>query len=167
MERHLCGDERGGCDGDGTHAIGAHWPCDVLDILLAEILERIRKLVANLVAHDTRDADAARLSQCLQPRSNVDAITVDVVAITDNVAEVDPDTEDDPLVLRGLSIAIDHSPLQLDGAADRVDDAGEFCQYAVAGCLYCRRRQMTAPIRCSTCGNQGTPVRIFCCQIAS
>src|SRR5690242_20879497 len=26
---------------------------------------------------------------------------------------------------------------------------------------------LTAPIRCSTCGNQGTPVRIFCCQIAS
>src|SRR5689334_11736404 len=24
-----------------------------------------------------------------------------------------------------------------------------------------------APIRCSTCGNQGTPVRIFCPQIAS
>jgi hypothetical protein len=99
MGRHLCREGRGGRDGDGTHAIGAHWPCDVLDILLAEILERIRKLVANLVAHDTRDADAARLSQCLQPRRNVDAITVDVVAITDNVAKIDPDTEDDPLVL--------------------------------------------------------------------
>jgi len=54
-------------------------PGDVLDQLLAHILENVRELVADLVAHDPGDADPARFGQRLQPRRNVDAIAVDVV----------------------------------------------------------------------------------------
>ena len=34
-----------------------------------------------------------------------------------------------------LDIAVDHRPLHLDRAADRIDDAGKFYQQAVAGGL--------------------------------
>ena len=47
------------------HAIDAHRPGDVLDLLLAQILEGEVELVAHLVAHHAADADAARLGQGL------------------------------------------------------------------------------------------------------
>jgi len=43
--------------------IYTHWPGDVLDLLLAEILEGGIQLVADLVAHDPADADPARLCE--------------------------------------------------------------------------------------------------------
>ena len=49
------------------------------------------EFVANLVAHHLRDADAAGFGQRLKSRGDVDPVTVDVVAIDDHVAEIDPD----------------------------------------------------------------------------
>jgi hypothetical protein len=49
------------------------------------------EFVANLVAHHPRDADAAGFGQRLKSRGDVDPVTVDVVAIDDHVAEIDPD----------------------------------------------------------------------------
>ncbi len=71
----------------------------------------------------------------LQPRGDVDAVAVDVVPIDDHVAEIDPDAECDALVLGDFGIAVDHRPLNLDGAAHRVDHARKFHQHAVAGGL--------------------------------
>ena len=81
----------------------------------------------------SRDADAARLCQCLQPRGDVDAVAVDVVAIDDDVAQVDPNPGDDAVVLTDFDIAVDHPPRDLGGAADRIDHARELHQHAVAG----------------------------------
>ena len=47
--------------------------CDVLDALLAHILEGVGEPIADMVADRTRNADAARRSQPLQPR-DVDAV---------------------------------------------------------------------------------------------
>src|SRR5207253_7963218 len=91
--------------------------------------------LADVVADGARDADAAWLCECLQPSSDVDAVAVDVSAIDDHVAEIDPDPEGDPLVLGRLGIAVDHRPLNLDGAAHRIDDARKLHQHAVAGGL--------------------------------
>src|SRR5215831_12454756 len=46
-----------------------------------------------------------------------------------------PDAEGDALVLGDLDIAIDHSALDFDRTAHRVDDAREFREHAVAGGL--------------------------------
>jgi hypothetical protein len=59
---------RGGCwllggDGPIPNLIYTHGPGDVLDLLLAEILEGGIQLVADLVAHDPADADPARLCE--------------------------------------------------------------------------------------------------------
>jgi len=105
------------------------------DALLAPILERIRKLVADLIINKARDAYAAGLRQCLQPRGDVDAIAVDIVAIGDHVAEIDPDPERNAFALGHIGIAVDHCALHLDGAAHSIDDAPEFHEHAVTGGL--------------------------------
>ena len=44
-------------------AVDAHWPRDVLYLLLAHVLESEVELVAHLITHDPADADSARLGQ--------------------------------------------------------------------------------------------------------
>src|SRR5215469_11931022 len=45
------------------------------------------------------------------------------------------DAEFDALVWRDLGVALDHRPLDFDGAVHRVDDAAEFNDAAVASAL--------------------------------
>ena len=106
-----------------------------LTFLLPHVVEDVAQLVTDLVAHGTRDADAAGLRQCLQPRRDVDTVAIDVAAVGDDVAEVDPDAKGDAFVFGRLGVAVDHRPLDLDRATHRIDDAGKFHQHAVAGGL--------------------------------
>jgi hypothetical protein len=110
-------------------------PGDVLDALFTEVIEGIGEPVADMVADRARDADAAGLRQCLQSRRDVDAVAVDVVAIGDDIAEVDPDAKRDAFVLGRRSVAVDHRALDLGGTSDCIEDAQEFHQHAVAGGL--------------------------------
>jgi hypothetical protein len=80
-------------------------------------------------------ADAARCRQPLQPCGDVDAVAINVAAVGDHVAEIDPDPEPDPAVLGYPGLAVDHCPLQFHGTAHRVDDAREFRQHAIASIL--------------------------------
>src|SRR5207245_9191869 len=102
---------------------GAEWPRDVLDALLADVVERVRKLLADVIVHGAADADAARFRKRLQPCGDVDAVAVDVVAVYDHVAEIDPDAKADAAVLRDIGVAVDHCSLHLDCAAHRIYDA--------------------------------------------
>ena len=81
--RGVAGAERAGFAASRLDAEDADRPRDVLDGLLAEILERDVEAVAdlNLVAHRARDADAARLGKLLQARSHVHAVAEDVVVL--------------------------------------------------------------------------------------
>ena len=53
-------------------------------------------------------------------------------AFDDHFAEVDSDAELDALILRLAGVPLRHSALDIDRALDRVDDAGELRQKAVA-----------------------------------
>ena len=108
---------------------------DVLDALFADVVEDVGQPVADVVAHGARDADAAGLRQCLEPRCNVDTVAVYVVPVGDHVAEIDPDPEGDAFVLGLPGIAVDHRPLYLDGAPHRIDHTRKFHQHAIAGGL--------------------------------
>jgi hypothetical protein len=103
--------------------------------LLAHVHEGVREPVADMVAHRARDADAAWLGQPLQAHRDVDAVAIDVAAVGDHVAEIDPDAKAQAALLGEIQITVDHRALDLAGTAHRVDDAGEFCQHAVAGGL--------------------------------
>ncbi len=100
--------------------------------MLAAILERDRQLVAHLIAHHPADADPAGLGQSLQPRGDVDAVAENVVAVVDDVAEIDPDAELDAPLHRHRVIAPRHLALHLGGASHGIDDAGQFDEQPVS-----------------------------------
>ena len=105
---------------------------DVLDGLLALIEELQFELVADLIAHHRRAGDAAGPSQAFEPRRHVDAVAIEVVAIDDDVAEIDADAELDVPVFRHPGIALGHAALDFDRAARRIEHAAELDQEAVA-----------------------------------
>ena len=122
-------------DGCGGQRIDPHRPGNVLDLMLAQVHESKIELIAYLVPHDAADADAAGLRERFQPRRDIDAVAEDVLALGDDVAKVDPDAKPDAPLFGHLCIAVEHPALDLPGAADRVDDASEFRQHAIASGL--------------------------------
>ena len=108
---------------------------DVLQRLLAGVLEGEVEPVADMIAHRCRDADAARLGDALQARRHIDAVAENVAVLDDDVAEIDADAELDAAVLRHVGVAAGHAALDFGGAGDSVHHAREFHQHAVAGQL--------------------------------
>ena len=115
--------------------IDPHRPRDVLNGPLAEILEGVSQLVTDLLVHRPGNANPARFGQCLKACGDVDAVTKDVVAIRDDVAEVDPDTKPNAPLVGNLHFAVEHAALHLNGAAHRVDDARKLCKQPITGGL--------------------------------
>ena len=115
------------------HAIDPHRPRDILELLLAGVLEGDVELAIDVDLHPPRDADPAGVGQRLQPGRDVDAVAPDVVAIHDDVADIDADAEFDPLVGRYPRIVLAHGALEFDRAANRRDHARELHQQAIAG----------------------------------
>ena len=125
-------------DGSGSmpNTIGAHRPRDVLDLLLAEILEGEIELVADLVAAQRRltqippgSASASSRAAILTPSPKMSPL------LDDDVAEIDADAELDAPLRRHAGIALRHRALHLDRASHGIDDAGELDEQAVAGGL--------------------------------
>src|ERR1700737_3951850 len=114
------------------HPVGLDRPGNVLHRLRPKVLEAEAQLVKDLIAHHAADADPTRLGQSLQARSDVDAVTKNVVVVDDDVTDVDTDAKLDPLFGGHLGIALGHATLHVDSAAHRVDYTGEFQQQAVA-----------------------------------
>ena len=67
-----------------------------------------------------------------QPRGDVDAVAENVAVLDDDVADMDADAKLDALVGEHIRVALRHSALQLDGAADGIHGANELDQNAVA-----------------------------------
>ena len=60
---------------------------------------------------------------------------MDVAVLDDHIAEIDPDPEYDPLILGRPRIALGHTPLDGDRTSDGLNNAWEFDQDAITGCL--------------------------------
>ena len=92
--------------------------------------------VAHLPIGVFRQTNSARLCHAFQSRGDIDAVAHQVaVGFLDHVAEVNPDAEFDPPLLRQAGVAFGHAVLNLHGAAHRVDHAAELHERAVAGAL--------------------------------
>ena len=126
------GSESGGARPVQAYAEDGHGLGDVLDLVLAQGLEGEVELAADVVVDRPRDQDAARLGELLQAGGDVDAVAVDVLAIDDHVAEIDADAELEPVLRREGGVALAQGPLDVDGAGQRLDDAREVGQHAVA-----------------------------------
>src|SRR5215471_21334469 len=91
-----------------------HRPSDVLDLLVAEVLEGVIELVADVTIRLTQippgSASASRRAATFTPSPKMSCSS-------DNyVADVDPDAKPDPPLLGHLRLAIDHPTLDLDSA---------------------------------------------------
>ena len=106
--------------------------CDILDPLVALIRKVQLELVADLVADGRRTGDAAGRGEPLQPHRQVHAVAVEVVAVDDDVAEVDAHAKLEMPVLRHACVALGHAALDLDGTARGVEHAAELDQEPVA-----------------------------------
>src|SRR5215469_2330088 len=116
--------------------IDTNWPRNVLDVLLAPILERVSELVADLIADHSGDANPAGLRERLQTSRDIHTVTEDVLLFNDYIAEIYADAEPDPSPLGQLGLALDHPALDLHRAADGIYDTRKFCQEAVSCVLY-------------------------------
>ena len=116
--------------------VGPHRVSDVLQRHRAEIADLEIESPLDLPIGVVGDADPSGLGDPLQPRGDIDAVAHQIaVDLLDHVAEMDADPKFDALVRRDPSVALDHRPLDFDGAAHRVDDAAELDDAAVAGAL--------------------------------
>ena len=116
------------------HAKRLHRPLDVLEGEAAQIVERRLQPACHGFMDVARDHDAASRRFRLQPRRDVHAIAVEIVAIDDQVAEVQADAEHD-----GVSRAGPGWPRPWPAGTrwrrQGIDGAGELDQRAVAGQL--------------------------------
>ena len=87
--------------------------------------------LANLIVDGLRDANSSRLGQLFEANRNVHAGAVKIVVFGDHVPEVDADAELHLSVLGDRSVALRNLVLDLDGAANGLDDAGELGDDAV------------------------------------
>jgi hypothetical protein len=118
-----------------SDAVYPHRAGDVLQALLADVLEGEVEPAGDVFLHPRRDANAAGLRRDFEPRRDIDPIAKDVAVLDNNVALVDADAVFDAPVGRHLGIALGHRALHFDGAAHRIDDAREFDEEPVAGGL--------------------------------
>ena len=107
----------------------------VFQPLRAEINHLRRDLSSYAVPSVRGDADSTRCGEALKSRRHIHAITVDIARFHDDVAKIDADAKFDAAVLRHSGVAHGHHPLNLDGTPNRVDDADELNERAVAGVL--------------------------------
>jgi hypothetical protein len=116
--------------------VDSHRELDVLELLLANILERQVEPVADVVAHRLGHRHAAGLGNTFEPGRDIHAIAEQVVIVDNDVAKVDPDPEFDLPVVGDAIVPGAHVPLDFGGTFDRVHDAWELDQHPVAGQLH-------------------------------
>jgi hypothetical protein len=106
---------------------------DVLDLLVAQIVEGQRQLVADVIACRGRNADRAGLGEAFQPGRDVDPVTEQVSAVHYDIADMHADAELHQLVGGAARILCGDRGLHRDRALHRIDRAGEIGDDAVAG----------------------------------
>ena len=142
----------------------AHLPVEALQLALAEVLDDHAESVRELVAHGRRYDDLVRPAQVAQPRSQIDALAVDVEFVGDDVGDVHAHAEAnaDARLQRGLPLR--HPGLDGDCALDGPDGALEFGQHAVALQLHAASPELRQVHRRDR-GHQFPPPRDGACLV--
>jgi hypothetical protein len=113
------------------HPVGPHWPGDVLNLVLAQILIRKGQSVAYLVAYYSRDANPTWFNEGLQARRQIHTVAENVVLLDYYVAQIDADAKLDAHRFGQLRLAIDHRALNRYAAANSFNNTRKFRQKAV------------------------------------
>src|SRR5262249_14760317 len=115
-----------------AYAENAYRLGQVLQVLLADVLERDLGLAAYMIEHGPGDENTPRLGQRLEPRGDIHAVAVEGGCLGHHVADIDADAQHDLPMLGPVGVRDLHAPLQLDCAGDRIHGAGELDQHPVA-----------------------------------
>ena len=83
-----------------------------------------------------RDTYAAGFGDALKPRRDVNAVSKDVMGFDDDVADIEPHTEENAAVFGIAAGKFFDAGLELHGSSDRFDRAGKLRQEPVAGVLH-------------------------------
>jgi hypothetical protein len=105
-------------------------------LLLASVFKHDVELTSRILLDPARDANAAWLRQGLQACRHVYTVAIDIVAVEDDIADIDADAKLDSLLRFDLAVALGHAALDFYGAAQSADYAGELCQEPVASGLH-------------------------------
>ena len=62
---------------------------NVLDSLLAHVLEAKAELIAHLIVHDARNHDAAGIGERFKPSRHIDAVAKNIAAVDYDVTNID------------------------------------------------------------------------------
>src|SRR5579864_6153695 len=92
-------------------SVNADGSGDIFDAFRPQIFETEIEFVAHLVAHNATDADGTGIGKRLEAGGEVDAIAIDIVAVNNDVAEVDANPEFDAFVGGGFGVPLRHSLL--------------------------------------------------------
>jgi hypothetical protein len=106
---------------------------DVLDQLLAQILEDHAAAVAQVISHSTRDADLPTLDKPLEPGRDIYAVSENIVVLDHDIADIDADPEAHPPPLWLAFIGPLKFRLDFGCTAYCIEHAREFGKHAVAG----------------------------------
>ena len=98
-----------------------------------KIQEIEREPVTHLRMDRLGDADSAWRCERLQACGDIHAIAHEIVAVDDDIAEVDADAKAHAVRLGQIGVALIDRKLDFRGAPDRFDRAGELGDDAVAG----------------------------------
>jgi len=89
----------------------------------------------HLIADRARHRDATGFGQRLKARRDIDAVAHDVVAVDDDIAEIDANPERNAIAGGLVCVSRRHCTLNVDRAAQGGIRAAEFDQHPIAGGL--------------------------------
>jgi hypothetical protein len=100
-------------------------PFDVLESEFAQRVEFCSKAVPHRLAQCARDDYPPWWRLLLKAGGDVHAISIKIVAVDDQVAQVQAHAEHKGSISRLVGVGLGHILLELDGGAQRVNCAGE------------------------------------------
>src|ERR1700736_2471760 len=111
-------------------------PGNILQSLLARVLNLESYLIARVIEDCLRNADTAGFGNALKPCRDVDAVPKDVMRLDDHVADVDAHTERNAPVFRIIHCKFMDTVLELHRSSNRLDRRSEERREPVAGILH-------------------------------
>src|SRR5262249_26514536 len=99
-----------------------------------------RQLRPDVVSNSTRDANPTRLRESLQAGRDINGVAEQVVALNDDVADMDADPKSHRLISRSIGVLLGYRVLNFDATLHGINGAGEIGDEAIA----CRVEDPTA-----------------------
>src|SRR5215471_2757344 len=115
------------------YAEASNWTFDVLQRQATQILERRFHSPGNGIADAARNQDAASRSLRLKAGGDVHAISIEVVTIDDQVAQVQAHTEHKQTVCRLVAVGLGHSLLKRNRGTQRINRTAKLDERTIAG----------------------------------